>query len=1006
VVQTMWTDTSDFEGLLRQLVKESGRQARRANGGRPADWLGPGIAALAIQIADWNDPTTLTNGNFWSEPDANNSPNLALRWTGSTIAKSNGSGMQQVWNTDDLDNVRYFMRTYVDDGTGQGAVFSAWRNFATPTGFVEYEDLGTDIQDQLDAAAAAIGIILPPLQVYRQVTSPTNPDAVGRALQIGDQWLDTDDNNHPYLWDGTAWVDYATYVLGDIPAQVSAAQAAAEAAASAASDAMDFAVTITKVYRQNAAPTNPASDGRALVQDAVWFDQDDSNKMYTWTGSAWVLLNIATESYAASQAASAQAAAIAAAAADATTKAGNAQSAAIAAAAADATTKAAAAQAAATAVANTKNVVFRQSTTPTSLTAGDVWFDTGHDNAIYRAFAAGVNTIGSSAWVLTQIGNTAIADDAITSAKIFANTIQTTDLVATAIDGMTVTGATLQTIVTAARGIKINTSGLTAYNGSGVATLTINASTGAISMLGDLTSGSNVTGATVTGGTVQSEVTAARGIKITSGGLTAYNGSGVAQFTIDAATGSVALAGALTGAGTITGPTFQTTATLARGIKISSSGLVAFDATGVTKFNIDASTGNVTMAGSLTSGSTIDGAIVTGGTLQTTATAARGVKITSTGLAAFDGSGVTQFSIDGTTGALILAGPMTGGGSITGPIFQTIATAARGVKITSGGLTGYDASGVGTIVVDASTGNVTIKGALTSGSTIDGSTLTGGTVQTEATASRGIKMNSTGLVAYNTSGVVQFTLDATTGSITLAGTVTGGGSITGPTFATASSGKRITVSSSPVNKIQFFSGNTFEIAAGYIQIDAKTPVSGQEDVNVQLMTPALQLPSSGPQSLTSLFNMSARVNSTTLAVDTNAGLYTDKIEYAGSGTITGLTTRRLTTMNLFGTLNVSDLGGTGGGVGVLQTRGYTVPEMTLGQAVVTTNGSGQATFTNAQQLPIGASYIYLATGGNDEHVYVIPGFYNAAGFVAQFRTATGVLIASSSVRCYWVGFAV
>jgi hypothetical protein len=111
-------------------------------------------------------------------------------------------------------------------------------------------------------------------------------------------------------------------------------------------------------------------------------------------------------------------------------------------------------------------------------------------------------------------------------------------------------------------------------------------------------------------------------------------------------------------------------------------------------------------------------------------------------------------------------------------------------------------------------------------------------------------------------------------------------------------------------------------------------------------------------------------------------------------------------MNLFGTLNVSDLGGTGGGVGVLQTRGYTVPEMTLGQAVVTTNGSGQATFTNAQQLPIGASYIYLATGGNDEHVYVIPGFYNAAGFVAQFRTATGVLIASSSVRCYWVGFAV
>lgn len=956
-----WTETLTFEDLVTQLSKELTRQQRRSSSRPAADFLGPGMSSLAVQVGNWDDPITLLNGNYYSEPGSLHSPDDAVRWTGSTIAKSNGSGMQQVWNTDDLDNIHYWMRTYVDDGTGQGAEFSDWRNFATPSGYVEFGNIDPaytgSVQDQIDAVVEGLELILPPLKVYRQTTAPTNPDGVGRDLMVGDQWLDTDDGNHPYIWDGTVWADYADLVLGDIPAQIAAAQAAAEDAAAAAADAFDFALTLTKVYRQSSPPSDPDPDGRALVENDVWFDSDDDNRPYYFDGASWVEVQLATESYADAQAAAAQvaaiaaaaadattkagaaqsaaisaaasdattkaaaaqaaaiaasatdattkanaaqAAAIAAAAADATTKAGAAQSAAIAAAATDATTKAAAAQAAAIAVANTKAAVFRQSATPTSLQAGDIWFDTGHDNAIYRAFAAGVSTIGSSAWVLTQIGLTAIADDSITSAKIVAGTIQTTDLVATAIDGMTVTGATLQTTSTAARGIKINSTGLTAYNGSGVATLTIVAATGAITMLGDLTSGSTITGATVTGGTIQSEATAARGVKITSGGLTAYNASGVAQVTIDATTGSVTLAGALTGAGTITGPTFQTTSTGSRGIKISSAGLTAYTdgtigggpAAGTPMLVIDATTGAITMRGDLTSGSSITGATVTGGTVQSEATAARGVKITSGGLTAYNSSGVAQFTIDATTGSVALAGSLTGAGTITGPMFQTSASANTGIKISSSGLIGYNGT-VAKFTLNASTGVLTLDGGVLANGSIDGAVVTGGTLQTEATAARGIKINSSGLAAYNTSGVAQFTVDASTGALVLVGSMTGGGSITGPIFqttATAARGVKITsggltgYDSSGVAKIVIDASTGAVTIAGALTsgstIDGATVTGGTIQTSASAST-GIKLNSSG---LVAYGSGVAK-----LAIDATTGSLTLDGTVTGAGTITGPT---------------------------------------------------------------------------------------------------------------------
>ena len=116
------------------------------------------------------------------------------------------------------------------------------------------------------------------------------------------------------------------------------------------------------LYRQASAP-----DGSVypLVEGDCWFDTDDGNKQYYWTGSAWVSV----------QDLAIQAAATAAAAA-----------AAGAAAAQSAATAADAAAVAAQTTANGKNKIYRQTTMPTTgpFAEGDLWFDTDDDNKFYR----------------------------------------------------------------------------------------------------------------------------------------------------------------------------------------------------------------------------------------------------------------------------------------------------------------------------------------------------------------------------------------------------------------------------------------------------------------------------------------------------------------------------------------------------------------------------------------------------------------------------------------------
>jgi hypothetical protein len=152
-------------------------------------------------------------------------------------------------------------------------------------------------------------------RTYRQTTAPTS------GMAAGDLWFDSDDNNKPYRYTGSAWVATddtriaanaaaiqteqtaranADTALGQqittLQAQVvsgdstnSAAIQAEQTARANADTALGQQITTvqaiaerSRTYRQTTAPTSGMAAGD------LWFDSDDNNKPYRYTGSAWV----------------------------------------------------------------------------------------------------------------------------------------------------------------------------------------------------------------------------------------------------------------------------------------------------------------------------------------------------------------------------------------------------------------------------------------------------------------------------------------------------------------------------------------------------------------------------------------------------------------------------------------------------------------------------------------------------------------------------------------------
>jgi hypothetical protein len=162
--------------------------------------------------------------------------------------------------------------------------------------------------------------------------------------------------------------EHSTYVESTSTDYV--AQSIATSAKDAATTAQRTADGKNAVYTQDEPPT-----GDIYSIDDLWFDTNDGNKLYRWTGTVWV---------------SAQDTAIKAAS-DA------------AAAAAEAARLGTEAAAKAQQSADGKNKIYRQTTEPSGGTYadGDTWFDTDGDNAIYRYSAnTATSTVSNKALTL------------------------------------------------------------------------------------------------------------------------------------------------------------------------------------------------------------------------------------------------------------------------------------------------------------------------------------------------------------------------------------------------------------------------------------------------------------------------------------------------------------------------------------------------------------------------------------------------------------------------------
>lgn len=169
------------------------------------------------------------------------------------------------------------------------------------------------------------------------------------GAEDGDLWIDTDANNRQYLRDGGAWVDVRD---AGIQAALDAA-AAAEALADG---------KITSYYQ--------AANPGASSEGDLWFDSDDGNRQYVYTGGTWVVAADTRIGTALSDAADAQA------------------------------------------TADGKVTTFVAGSAPTAEGVGDLWLDSADGNKLRRW--------NGGSWVLLPIGTGGI--DANAATEVYVDT--------------------------------------------------------------------------------------------------------------------------------------------------------------------------------------------------------------------------------------------------------------------------------------------------------------------------------------------------------------------------------------------------------------------------------------------------------------------------------------------------------------------------------------------------------------------------------------------------------
>ncbi|MBM3283177.1 hypothetical protein FJY90_02890 [Candidatus Gottesmanbacteria bacterium] len=210
-------------------------------------------------------------------------------------------------------------------------------------------------------------------------------DGIPTSTSIGDIWFDTDDANKVYR---AASVGADQIVAGEweLVRDTGIAQALTDAAQAIADAATAQATADGKVttFYQTSAPT---AEG---VGD-LWIDTDDGNKLYRWSGSAWVEIQDDDIATAIANAATAQA------------------------------------------TADSKVVTFYQAAIPTSTDIGDLWMDTDDNNKLYRAASVGADQIVAGEW--EAVDDQRAADALLKSTNTTLSAVVTVGLAGVQIDG-------------------------------------------------------------------------------------------------------------------------------------------------------------------------------------------------------------------------------------------------------------------------------------------------------------------------------------------------------------------------------------------------------------------------------------------------------------------------------------------------------------------------------------------------------------------------------------------
>lgn len=136
-------------------------------------------------------------------------------------------------------------------------------------------------------------------QTYFQNAPPT------LGLITGDLWIDADDGNKLYRWSGAAWVMVrdtgiaanATALLQEVTDRADADGVIYDAINAISSR---FGAKANTFYQATAPtigpaivvyegdPFGPVNKNEPLRNGDIWFDSDDSNRMYRYNGSSWV----------------------------------------------------------------------------------------------------------------------------------------------------------------------------------------------------------------------------------------------------------------------------------------------------------------------------------------------------------------------------------------------------------------------------------------------------------------------------------------------------------------------------------------------------------------------------------------------------------------------------------------------------------------------------------------------------------------------------------------------